>query len=222
MNEGNSIVTGAYNAIQSATKDGKWDNEPVRNAAPNANLINEYITPMQCITTALPSTNNLVYCIRAGKIDDAGLMSTVTVDQMVEFFLYVKEVNAMVADMRSLQTDSLVKVITCNGSSLSTTSKNANELYPSLIGRTLLLNLPTLMGALVRLFKPGFKQIDECFLDSDLASYIKRVLIHAEERHGVKNHHSSWSSTEDSVFLLRPTRDKESKIIAVFCPILKI
>lgn len=165
-NEGNAIVTGAYTAIQSATAGGrKWNNEPIRNAAPNAAIINEYLTTVQCITTTL-SSNDLLYCVRAGKIEDKKLMSEVTVDQMVDFFLYCKEVNAMAADMRSVHTDSLIRVVTCNDlsgvkligsssdfrASLSAASKKGNELYPSLNGRTLLLNLPTLLGALVKIF----------------------------------------------------------------------
>mmetsp|Transcript_11325 Transcript_11325/g.20820 ORF Transcript_11325/g.20820 Transcript_11325/m.20820 type:complete len:310 (+) Transcript_11325:53-982(+) len=167
MNEGNTIVTSAYNAIQSAMEGGKWNNEPIRNAAPNAKIINEYLTTTQCITTSLPSTNDLIYCIRAGKIDDKALMSAVSIDEMVDFFLYCKEVNAMVADMRSLQTDSLIKIVTCNDlkgvklvggskdfrASLSAASKKANALYPSLNGRTLMLNLPSLLGPLVSIFK---------------------------------------------------------------------
>lgn len=168
MNEGNTIVTSARKAIQSAMmEDGKWNNEPIRNAAPHAKLINEYLTSIQCITTSLPSTNDLIYCIRCGKLDDKGLMSAVSVDQMVDYFLYCKEVNAMVADMRSLHADSLIEIVTCNdlkgvklvgGSkdfqkSLSAASKKANDLYPSLNGRTLMLNLPSLLGPLVTLFK---------------------------------------------------------------------
>lgn len=167
MNEGNSIVSSAHEAIASAMEGGTWSNEPVRNAAPNAKLINEFIQSPQCITTSLPTTNDLVYCVRAGKIDDTGLMETVSVDQMVDFFLYCKEVNAKVADMRSLQADSLVKIVTCNDltgvkliggssdfrTSLSNASKKANELYPSLNGPTLMLNIPSLLRPLVKIFK---------------------------------------------------------------------
>ena len=67
-------------------------------------------------------------------------MSKVSIDQMVDFFLYCKEVNAMVADMRSVQSDALLKIVTCNDlkgvklvggssdfrASLSAASKKAN------------------------------------------------------------------------------------------------
>lgn len=172
--EGKDIVKNAHQAIMQAAAssgaDKKWDNQPVQQAAPHADRINKYLTSIQCITTSHPSTNDLIYCVRAGKIDDKALMSTVTVDEMIDFFLYVKEVNAVVADMRSLETDSLIKIVTCNDligvkiigsssdfrSALSLSSKKATELYPSLSGRALLLNLPKLLGALVKLFTPLF------------------------------------------------------------------
>ena len=174
-NEGHAIVSSARKAVKSAMEGGgtfTWNNDPVQNAAPHSKLIHQFLTPIQCITTSLPSTKDLVYCIRAGKIDDNGLMSAVTVDQMVEFFLYCKEVSSTVADIRSLETDILIKLITCNdlagvklvgGSpdlrkSLSTASKKANELYPSLNGRTLMLNPPTLLKMLIALFNPLFPE----------------------------------------------------------------
>ncbi|KAL3798243.1 hypothetical protein ACHAW5_001369 [Stephanodiscus triporus] len=194
-NEGRSIVTSARTAIARARsssssssgeeeeeeeeedeEEGKtrerkgWNNDHVRDAAPRSEIVSRYLTTEQCITTSLPSTGDLVYCIRAGRIDDVGLMSEVSIDDMVEFFLYCKEVNSAVADVRSLESDVLVKLITCNdlggvklvgGSpdlrrALSVASRKANELYPTFSGRTLMLNPPALLGALARLFTPLF------------------------------------------------------------------
>mmetsp|Transcript_3521 Transcript_3521/g.8976 ORF Transcript_3521/g.8976 Transcript_3521/m.8976 type:complete len:307 (+) Transcript_3521:92-1012(+) len=173
--EGNAIVSSARDAIKSATAsaDGKWDNGPVMSAAPHSAKVTEFLSTQQCITTTLPSTKDLFYCVRAGKIDDNGLMSAVAIDEMVEFFLYCKEVNAAVADMRSVETDSLVMIITGNdlqgvplvgGSAdfrkaLSASSKLATKYYPSVNGRTLMLNLPKLLGALVKLFTPLFPKV---------------------------------------------------------------
>ncbi len=67
----------------------------------------------QCITTSLRS-GNLVYCIRAGRINNVGLMSESTIKDMVKFFLYCKEVDLALADACSLESDTLVKLITCN------------------------------------------------------------------------------------------------------------
>lgn len=167
--EGKAIVDSAREASEAAMSEGGWNNDPVRNAAPHASLINTHITPAQCITTT-SNAGDLIYCIRAGKIDDAALMSSVSIDQMVDFFLYCKEVNAAMADRRSLELNKLVKIVSLNDlsgvkliggssdfrNSLSAASKRANDLYPSLNGITLLLNLPRLLGALVKLFTPLF------------------------------------------------------------------
>ncbi len=172
---GRSIVTSARGAVidaisSSSSSDGAWNNDPVRDAAPYSDVVSRYLTTRQCITTTLPTTDDLVYCIRAGLIDDVGLMSEVSIEGMVEYFLYCKEVNSIVSDMRSLERDGLVKLITCNdllgvklvgGSSdfrkaLSAASKKANDLYPTFNGRTLMLNPPALLGVLVKLFTPLF------------------------------------------------------------------
>ena len=100
-------------------------------------------------------------------------MAAVTVDEMIEFFLYVKEVNALVSFQRSMESDRLCTILTVNdvagvkllgGSSdfrtaLSGSSKQAASIYPSTInGPTLLCNLPRLLNALVKLFTPLFPE----------------------------------------------------------------
>mmetsp|Transcript_54897 Transcript_54897/g.80105 ORF Transcript_54897/g.80105 Transcript_54897/m.80105 type:complete len:300 (-) Transcript_54897:126-1025(-) len=166
-NEGKHICSAASVAVNAATAEGSWDNSPVREMAPHASVVNKYITPSQCLTTTVNS-GDLCYCIRAGKIDDVALMSEVSVEQMVDFFLYCKEVNALVANMRSEQSDKLIQVLTANDLSgvkliggdatfrkaLGAASTKANELYPNLSGPTFLLNLPKVLGALVKLFTP--------------------------------------------------------------------
>lgn len=168
---GKAICDAAVAAFAKATANGnKWNNDPVRDAAPNAANINQYITPSTTLTTT-SSQGDLVYCIRAGLIDDKSLMASLdTVDQLVDFFLYCKEVNALVANDRSLEQDKLLQVITVNDlnglqliggdatfrQALSAASKQANRLYPALSGPTLLLNLPRLLSALVKLFTPLF------------------------------------------------------------------
>jgi CRAL/TRIO domain len=166
---GKSICVAAKVAVTEAMKDGGWNNPAVSSAAPSAAEIQRYITPSQVLTTTLRN-GDLVYCIRAGLIKDNELLKEVSVDQLVEFFLYVKEVLNIVANKRSLESDRLLCVITANdltsvpligGSAdfrqaLSKSSKLANQLYPSLAGPTLLLNLPKLLTALVKLFTPLF------------------------------------------------------------------
>uniref|UniRef100_A0A7S1FUN1 CRAL-TRIO domain-containing protein n=1 Tax=Corethron hystrix TaxID=216773 RepID=A0A7S1FUN1_9STRA len=113
---------------------------------------------------------NLVYCIRAGCIEDAALMDSVSNDEMVDFFLYVKEVHRIVADTQSLERGSLVKVVTVNDlygvsllsgekrfrDALSSSSKIGSSVFPELNSVTMLLNLPLLLNAIVGLFKPIF------------------------------------------------------------------
>lgn len=168
--EGKRICEAARQAVQQATShQNKWDNEPVLQAAPHSSKIQQFLSPMNAMTTT-SSSGDLLYIIRAGQIDDTSLMKAVTVDEMVEFFLYAKEVNAIVANQRSLQSDTLLSILTANdlqgvkligGSAdfrqaLSKSSKIANDLYPNMAGPTLLLNLPALLSALVKLFIPLF------------------------------------------------------------------
>ena len=171
--DGKPLCEAAQQAVQQAqaTPGTKWNNQPVLQAAPFSDKIQKYITPLNCLTTTTaPPDNELLYMIRAGQIDDVSLMQAVQVDEMVQFFLYAKEVNAIVANQRSLQTDKLLSVVTANdlqgvkligGSTdfrqaLSKSSKLANDLYPNTAGPTLLLNLPILLSALVKLFTPLF------------------------------------------------------------------
>lgn len=171
--EGKSIVQAAQDAVEAATSSGEssWNNEPVRDMAPNADIINKYITSSQCLTTTINS-GDLCYCIRAGEIDDVALMSELSLEQMTDFFLYCKEVNALVANSRSVSSDRVVSVLTANDlkgvkliggdatfrKALSAASSKANDLYPSLAGPTFLLNLPKLVGALVNIFTPLFPE----------------------------------------------------------------
>ena len=169
LNEGKDIMKAAHDAVEAATSSGSWDNAPVRDLAPNADVVNKYINTPQCFTTTLRS-GDLCYCIRAGQIDDVALMSELSVEQMTDFFIYCKEVNAIIANMRSVSSDRVVDVLTANDlkgvklvggdatfrKALSAASTKANELYPSLSGPTFLLNLPRVLGALVKLFTPLF------------------------------------------------------------------
>lgn len=171
-NEGKSIIQAAKAAVEAAASgESSWNNEPVRDMAPHADIVNKYITSAQCLTTTINS-GDLCYCIRAGGIDDVALMSELSLEQMTEFFLYCKEVNALVANSRSISSDRVVSVLTANDlkgvkliggdatfrKALSAASTKANDLYPSLAGPTFLLNLPRLLGALVKLFTPLFPE----------------------------------------------------------------
>merc|ERR1719464_83480 len=167
--EGKAMCDAATKAFEAATADGAWNNVPIRDGAPSADIINNYIDENTGLTTA-SSKGDILYCIRAGKIDDNELMEKVSVDNLVSFFLYSKEIIALAANARSLKDDRLAYVLTVNDmnglklvggdasfrSALGASSKQANELYPAFAGPTLLFNLPRLVSAVVKLFTPLF------------------------------------------------------------------
>lgn len=170
--EGKHIVNKALRAIRAQPIDPicVW-NESIQQGAPHADRIHKHLTSEMMATTSVPSSEDLVYCVRAGKIDSKALMSSVSIKEMHDFLLYKKEVNAQVADIRSMETGKLVKVITGNDmsgaklvggisadfqSALSSSSKQANTLYPSHNAQMLMLNLPRLLGASVKMFMPLF------------------------------------------------------------------
>lgn len=165
---GRSLVDSAAKAHEQATANGGWDNEAVRAAAPHSASINQFITPKNILTLSADN-GDLVYVIRASQINDRMLMNRVTVEQMGEFFLYVKEVHNIVANARSLKTGRLCEVIFANDISgvraipdkrfskaLTESSKQYEKLYPSLAGPTMILNLPFVLQAFIGLIKPLF------------------------------------------------------------------
>lgn len=50
-NQGKGLCDAARNAVSKAMETEKWDNAPVREAAPHASIINKYITSSQIVTT---------------------------------------------------------------------------------------------------------------------------------------------------------------------------
>lgn len=69
-----AICEAAKKAVEEAQAGEKWDNGPVRDAAPYSSVINQYITPSQVLTTT-SNKGDFLYCIRAAKINDKELMS---------------------------------------------------------------------------------------------------------------------------------------------------
>lgn len=169
--EGRLVCDAAKVAIEKATSGDDWNNDPVRAAAPYASVVNDFITEASIVTTS-SRAGDLIYCIRAASIDDTALMNAISVENLAIFFLYTKEVNAAVANQRSIGSDRLVCVCTANDLSgvkviggsaefrkaLSAASRKSNELYPCLSGPSLLLNLPRLLTALVKIFTPLFPE----------------------------------------------------------------
>lgn len=172
--DGKHIVEAAREAVAKATAGGGWDNDHVRDAAPHAEIINEFITPQSVITTSTED-GDLVYVIRASSINDKKLMDVATVDQVCDFFLYAKEVHNIVANERSARTGRMCSVVFANditgvrkppdkrfSKALTSSSDQYESLYPSLAGPTMILNLPIILQAFVGLLKPLFpKSVQE-------------------------------------------------------------
>ena len=127
-----------------------------------------YITPKNILTMSTDD-GDLVYVIRASLIDDKAMMSKVSVQQLVDYLLYVKEVHSLVVNARSERSGRLCRVIFANditatrkapdpqfSKGLSESSKSYERLYPSLAGPTMILNLPFILQAFVAFFKPLF------------------------------------------------------------------
>lgn len=165
---GKPIVTKAAEAIAKAMAKGGWDNEPVYAAAPFSAKISKFLTPKQMVVVSTKG-GDLVTCIQAGKIDSESMMKEVTEQELTEFFLYAREVNVAVAEMRTRATGKLCLLLAANDlmgvssfpdkafqNALTGSSKRAVTLYPGFSGPTMLLNLPWLARALVGLLTPLF------------------------------------------------------------------
>jgi hypothetical protein len=185
--KGRAIVEAAGEAVAKATAGGGWDNEVVRNSAPHADVINPWITSKNIVTLGTDE-GDLVYVIRASLIEDKKMMSKVSVDQFVDFLLYVKEVHSLIVNARSEATGRLCNVIFANditgtrkapdpqfSKGLTQSSKSYERLYPSYAGPTLILNLPFILQAFVGLFKPLFPKSVQARLRFERAPFLSKV-----------------------------------------------
>jgi len=173
--------------VAAATAGGGWDHEPVRVAAPHAAAINPFITPSTSVTLSTRAGAR-VSVIRASKIEDKAMMSKVSVEQFVEFLLYVKEVHSLVVNKRSEKMGRLCNVIFANditgtrkapdkmfAKALTESSKSYQDLYPSLAGPTMILNLPFILQAFVGFFKPLFPKAVQAKLRFESAPYLSKL-----------------------------------------------
>lgn len=167
--EGKGLVEAAQASYAAATADGRWNNDPVLAAAPSSSKISPYVGPAKLLTLRNSRNDGLIYAIRAGQVDDKALMASVSAEELSDFFLYAKAVNEIVCAKMATEKDCLAEVVTVNDLSgvdifgdasfrnaLSAASKLGDKVFPGLAGPTILLNLPRLLGALVKLFTPLF------------------------------------------------------------------
>jgi len=184
---GKPIVTAAAEAVAKAREGGGWDNEPVRAAAPHAAVINPFITPKNIVSLST-ADGDLIYVVRASAIADKEMMSKVSVDQLVEFLLYVKEVHSICVNARSEASGRLCNVVFANditgtraapdpqfSKALQASSKSYEKLYPSLAGPTMILNLPFILQAFVGLFKPLFPKVVQERLKFEGAPFLAKL-----------------------------------------------
>jgi hypothetical protein len=166
---GRAICEAARDAVAEATANGAWSNAPVQDRAPHGAKINAFFAGGKVMNLRNKEGDGLIYAIRAGDIDDKALMASVSVEEVAEFFLYAKAINERACAALSKQTGTLATVTTANDlagvdlfgdasfrNALSSGSKQGDLYFPGLSGPTLLLNLPRLLGVLVKLFTPLF------------------------------------------------------------------
>ena len=171
IGEGKKICEAARDAVNEATSEGTWTNKPVQEKAPHGSKINAFFAEGRVMNLRNKAGDGLIYAIRAGDIDDKALMSAVSVEELADFFLYAKAINERACSTISKQTGALATVTTVNDlagvdllgdasfrNALSAASKRGDAFFPGLSGPTVLLNLPRLLGALVKLFTPLFPE----------------------------------------------------------------
>jgi hypothetical protein len=166
--EGKAICDSAREAVSQAFVNDKWDYNQVHKRVPNA-VIRKYLTPAQ-VQTVVSAKGDLVFCMKHSLVQDKELMRALeNPNEVVDFMIYSKEVNAIVANRHSLKSDRLAFVLTANdlnGASLARGDKQfraalndsarlAARLYPSLTGPTLMLNLPSWLTSIARAFAPS-------------------------------------------------------------------
>ncbi|CAE6940215.1 unnamed protein product [Symbiodinium natans] len=105
----------------------------------------------------------------AGDKDSEKLMKEVSEEEMTEFFIYAREVNSAMAELRTRATGHVCRLISANDltgvskfpdqsfqNALTGSAKRAVTLYPGYSGPTVLLNLPWLARMLVSILTPLF------------------------------------------------------------------
>lgn len=163
---GRAICDSARQAVLEAFDENpeEWDYTKVHKHT----KLQKFLTPAQVQTVVTPQ-KDVVFCMKHGLIQDKELMKSHDSQDVVDFMLYAKEVNFIVANRHSLQTNRLAFVLTANdlhGASLARGDKQfraalndsarfAAQHYPSLTGPTLMLNLPSWLTSIARAFAPS-------------------------------------------------------------------
>jgi hypothetical protein len=170
QSEGKLICDSARQAVNesfSSDDSDEWDYDKVHKRVPNAKLT-KFLTPAHVQTLVTPQ-KDVVFVMKHGLIQDKALMKDHETRDVIDFMMYAKEVNLIVANRYSLRQDRLAFVLTANdlnGASLARGDKQfraalndsarlAAVHYPSLTGPTLMLNLPSWLTSVARAFAPS-------------------------------------------------------------------
>jgi hypothetical protein len=168
--KGKAICDAAILAVkQNAAAVWHIGHGPVFAEAPHGATICTFLNPSSILTTTA-ANGDLVYCIRAREVQLPALQKAVSVEQLQDFFLYIREVQSLTSLQSSLELNRWVRLITANdlaGASLigggpsyfrqalSDFTHIAQTLYPAVTeGPILLLNLPLLLKGIVNFITP--------------------------------------------------------------------
>jgi hypothetical protein len=169
--KGKAICDAAILAVKQNVAGNAWDspNGPVFAEAPHGTIICTYLNPSNILTTTA-SNGDLVYCIRAREVKFVALQKAVTLDQLHDFFLYIREVHSLTCIQSSMALNRWVRLITANDlagtrlvgggpnyfrQAMSDFTQVSQRLYPSVTeGPTLVLNLPLLLKGIIIFITP--------------------------------------------------------------------
>jgi len=165
---GKNIVEAASQAVKDATVGGSWDNDVVFAAAPHSDILGKFYTPSQYVVVNLRN-GDLCCCIRASAVDSKSMMDEIGADDLTDFFFYAREVNQLVADVRTRRSGQLCQLVATNDFTgisgppdsrfqavLGNMSKKASRLWPGLAGPTVMLNLPGFIRWIINALLPLF------------------------------------------------------------------
>jgi len=160
-------VLHAFSSSSHEEEEEEWDYDEVQKHVPNVGM-NKFLTPAHVRTIVTPQ-KDVVFVMKHGLIQDKAIMKSFLEQDVVDFMMYAKEVNFLVANRHSLRQDRLAFVLTANDlhgaslargdakfrAALNNSARLAAQHYPSVTGPTLMLNLPSWLTSIARAFAPS-------------------------------------------------------------------
>jgi hypothetical protein len=174
LNEGKVICQAAREAVELASTDCQSEQghslsyDIVLSKCPLYDRIAPFI-PNDATFLTKTSKGDLLHVIRGSRMNAKDMMKVLSVEEASDFLIYLKEVNMLWLHRESVQQDRLAALILVNDvggvtkmsdtppsfrQALSQSSHLATTLYPRMAGPTVLLNLPAVLNALVKIMMP--------------------------------------------------------------------